>query len=57
MFVLAYFTEGVVRAWSEHGASQILAFAEIALSTLFFVTVVAYARATRPRKAAAAAAT
>ena len=47
MFVLAYFTEGVVRAWSERGASQLLAGAEIALSVIFFVAVVAYARLTR----------
>ena len=48
MFVLAYFTEGVVRAWSERGMSQILAGAEIALSVVFFAAVVAYSRATRP---------
>lgn len=48
MFVLAYFTEGVVRSWSEQGVSQILAFAEIALSSLFFATVVSYSRVTRP---------
>ena len=47
MFVLAYFTEGVVRAWSERGASQWLAAAEIALSTLFFVVAVAYSKLTR----------
>lgn len=47
MFVLAYFTEGVVRAWSERGVSQLLAGAEIALSVAFFVAVVAYARLTR----------
>jgi len=47
MFVLAYFTEGVVRAWSERGTLQTLAFAEAALSAVFFVVVVAYARLTR----------
>ena len=47
MFVLAYFTEGVVRAWSERGMSQTLAFTEAALSAVFFVAVVAYARLTR----------
>ncbi len=47
MFVLAYFTEGVVRAWGERGVSQMLAGAEVALSTIFFVTVVAYSRLTR----------
>jgi uncharacterized membrane protein len=47
MFVLAYFTEGVMRAWSERGASQMLAFAEIALSIIFFAAAVAYARLTQ----------
>jgi uncharacterized membrane protein len=47
MLVLAYFAEGVVRAWSERGASQWLAAAEIALSLAFFASAVAYARLTR----------
>jgi len=47
MFVLAYFTEGVVRAWSELGISQLLAGAEIALSAVFFVAAVAYSRLTQ----------
>ncbi len=48
MLVLAYFVEGVMRAWSERGLSQQLALAEIALSVVFFVCAVAYARLTRP---------
>jgi uncharacterized membrane protein len=47
MFVLAYFAEGVVRAWTEHGAAQMLALVEVALSVAFFTAVVAYARVTR----------
>jgi uncharacterized membrane protein len=47
MLVLAYFAEGVMRAWSERGASQWLAAAEIALSLIFFAATVAYARLTR----------
>lgn len=47
MLVLAYFAEGVVRAWSERGASQWLAATEIALSLAFFSAAVAYARRTR----------
>ena len=47
MFILAYFTEGVMRAWSERGTSQALAGAEILLSLAFFAAVVAYARLTR----------
>jgi len=48
MMILAYFAEGVVRAWSESGLSQLLAGAEIALSVIFFAAAVAYARRTRP---------
>ncbi len=44
MLILAYFTEGVVRAWSERGAAQILALAEIMLSVAFFTTAIFYAR-------------
>ncbi len=47
MLILAYFAEGVVRAWSERGTSQWLATAEIALSLAFFASAVAYARLTR----------
>jgi uncharacterized membrane protein len=47
MFVLAYFAEGVVRAWTEQGTSQTLAMLEILLSAAFFASVVAYSRLTR----------
>ena len=47
MLIFAYFTEGVVRAWSESGASHALAFAEIVLSLVFFTAAVCYARFTR----------
>jgi uncharacterized membrane protein len=47
MFVLAWFIEGVVRAWSERGPSQWLAAAEIVLSLAYFAAAVGYARATR----------
>lgn len=47
LLILGYFAEGVVRAWSERGLSQVLAGAEIALSFTFFVSAVAYARLTR----------
>jgi uncharacterized membrane protein len=46
MLILAYFTEGVVRAWSERGAGQALALAEIMLSVAFFTTAILYARFT-----------
>lgn len=48
MLVLAYFVEGVMRGWSERGLSQRLALVEIALSVVFFVCAVAYARLGRP---------
>ena len=47
MLVLAYFTEGAVRGWSERGASQTLAFIEIALSLAFYATAIAYVRRSR----------
>jgi len=47
MLVLAYFAEGVMRAWGDTGLSQALAFIEVLLSVLFFAAVVAYARLTR----------
>jgi uncharacterized membrane protein len=53
MLVLAYFAEGVMRAWSDAGAlSRTLALLEVALSALFFAVVVAYARRTRPSRTA-----
>lgn len=48
MLILAYFTEGVVRAMSERGTSAVLGMIEIALSLVFFATALAYARITRP---------
>jgi uncharacterized membrane protein len=51
MLILAYFTEGVMRGWGDAGLSQRLAFAEVALSLLFFAAVVGYARLTRPAAA------
>ena len=44
MLILAYFTEGVVRAWSERGAGQALALAEIVLAVVFFTAAICYAR-------------
>lgn len=47
MLILAYFAEGVMRAWGDAGLSQRLAVAEIALSLAFFAAAVSYARLTR----------
>ena len=49
MLILAYFAEGVTRAWSDSGLSRSMAFLEIALSLLFFAVAVSYARATQAR--------
>ncbi len=47
MLILAYFTEGVVRAWSDGGVSAKLALAEIVLSVVFFGAAIAWVRASR----------
>lgn len=44
MMILLYFTEGVVRAWSETGPSQWLAFGEIVLSSLYFFAAIFFLR-------------
>ncbi len=44
MFILAYFAEGAVRAWSDHGLSAQLALAEAFLALVFFGSAVTYAR-------------
>lgn len=47
MFILFYFTEGVVRAWADIGLSAKLAFAEVILTIIFFTCAIFYARLTR----------
>ena len=47
MFILAFFAEGVMRAWAERGLSQGLALAEVVLTTLFFLCVILFVRAQR----------
>ncbi len=47
MLILAYFTEGVVRAWSDDGLSAKLAIVEIVLSVVFFGAAIAWVRASR----------
>ena len=47
MFILLYFTEGVVRAWSEHGVSAYLAMTEVVLTLIFFLCAIFYAKLTR----------
>jgi uncharacterized membrane protein len=50
MLVLAYFTEGVVRAWSDSGLSAWLAGAEIVLSVVFFFAAIYYAKLSAPSR-------
>ncbi|MCD6707140.1 MAG: DUF2069 domain-containing protein [Thiobacillus sp.] len=52
MLVLAYFSEGVVRAWSDTGLSAWLAGAEVALSVVFFFAAIYYARLSAPSRLA-----
>ena len=47
LLIWLYFTEGVMRAWSDRGLSQKLGAAEIALSLAYFVSAVAFVRAQR----------
>jgi uncharacterized membrane protein len=47
MFILIYFTEGVVRACVDNGVSARLAVVEILLSLIFFTCTIFYARLTR----------
>jgi uncharacterized membrane protein len=44
MLILLYFTEGVVRAWSDHGVSSLIAFFEVFLSLVFFGCSIFYAK-------------
>lgn len=46
VLVLAYFTEGVIRAWSERGSSAWLGGLEIVLALTFFFSAAFYARST-----------
>ena len=46
MFMLIYFAEGAVRAWSDQGQSAALALGEVALSTIFFFAAIYYVRFT-----------
>ena len=52
MLILAYFTEGVVRAWSDSGLSAWLAGAEVMLSGVFFTASILYARQSAPSRMA-----
>jgi uncharacterized membrane protein len=48
LLALPYFAEGVVRAWSDTGSSQLLAAIEVTLSLALFVACALYVRLPRP---------
>lgn len=48
MFILLFFTEGVVRAWSDTGISAQLAVAEVVLTMVFFICAIYYAKLSKP---------
>jgi uncharacterized membrane protein len=51
LLALVYFSEGVVRGWSETGAGQPLALTEVALAVVLFASCVWYVRNVRPPRA------
>jgi uncharacterized membrane protein len=50
MLLLFYFSEGVMRAWSEKGLSAQLGMAEIVLSVVFFFAAIYYAKFSAPSR-------
>ncbi len=52
MFILIYFTEGVVRAWSDSGMAARFGVVEVFLASAFFVSSILYARQTAPSRKA-----
>ena len=44
MFILIYMAEGIVRGFSESGASRNMALAEIVLSCAYFLAAITYTR-------------
>ena len=50
MLILAYFSEGVARAWSDQGLSAGLAGGEVMLSVVFFFAAVYYAKLSAPSR-------
>lgn len=47
LLIWLYFTEGVVRAWSDRGPSTALAAIEVVLSLAYFACAVSFVRLTR----------
>ena len=55
MLILIYFAEGTVRAYSDTGFGSMLALIEVLLTTVYFVSAIAYVRACRAVRSAAGA--
>ena len=47
MMILLYFTEGVVRAWSDKGLSAQLALVEIMLSLILFAAAILFVQGSK----------
>ena len=47
MLILAYFAEGLTRAWADSGPARPLAIAEVILSVGYFAAAVSYVRCSR----------
>ena len=50
LLVLIYLCEGIVRTWSERGASRWLAAIEVALSLTFVLSATWYVKVSRPQR-------
>lgn len=50
LLILLYFTEGAVRAYSDHGLSGTLAGLEVILTVTFFFAAIYYAKLSAPTK-------
>ncbi len=47
MFILLFFIEGIVRCYSESGISQLMAFYQIILSCIFFLSTMFFCKVTK----------
>lgn len=52
MFILLWFTEGAVRAWSDSGMAARLGMVEVCLTLAFFFSTIFYARLSAPSRLA-----
>jgi uncharacterized membrane protein len=52
MFILIWFTEGTVRAWSDTGMAARFGIVEVLLTLAFFISTMLYARQTAPSRLA-----